>query len=279
MSALFELVPGDAAVIVNVPHAGTFLPDDIRAALTPEGREVPDTDWHVDTLFRDLARKRNITFMAATHSRIVTDLNRDPSGASLYPGASNTEICPTSTFHDQPHYLPGRAPGAAEIARRVERYWRPYHARLAAEIERIRARHGHAILLDGHSIVSRAPRFFEGRLPDLNLGTADGASAAPAVAEAAARVLASAGAAAGLTFVHNGRFKGGYITRHYGQPRQNVHALQLETAQCCYMDESRPNDFNAARAAPLASVLAALLDALVALPTSTLGERGQKSDD
>jgi N-formylglutamate amidohydrolase len=272
MNALFELVSGDAPVIVNVPHAGTFIPPDIGALLTPEALRVPDTDWHVDTLYRDLARNRGITFMAATHSRIVVDLNRDPSGASLYPGASNTEICPTSTFHDRPHYLAGQEPDAAELARRVDTYWRPYHSRLAAEIERVRAKHGVCILLDGHSIVSRAPRFFNGQLPDLNLGTADGASAAQSLENAAATVLRGATA---FTFAHNGRFKGGFITRHYGQPARGVHALQLEIAQCCYMDESRPETYDALRAAPLANVLAPLLDALC---TASLGVKPQKSD-
>ncbi|MBL8514924.1 MAG: N-formylglutamate deformylase [Betaproteobacteria bacterium] len=272
MNALFELIPGDAPVIVNVPHAGTFIPQDIAARLTPVALKAPDTDWHVDTLFRDLTRRRNVTFMAATHSRIVVDLNRDPSGAALYPGASNTEICPTSTFHEQPHYRDGQLPDAREISRRVEAYWRPYHARLAVEIERIRARHGVCVLLDGHSIVSRAPRFFEGLLPDLNLGTADGASAARHVAQAAAAVLSNA---PGFTFVHDGRFKGGFITRHYGHPANLVHALQLETAQCCYLDEAHPEHFDALRAAPLANVLAQLLDALRA---AALGATPQKSD-
>lgn len=272
MNALFELVPGDAPVIVNVPHAGTFIPSGIAKKLTPDALRVPDTDWHIDTLYRDLARSRSITFMAATHSRIVVDLNRDPSGVSLYPGASNTEICPTSTFHDQPHYLAGHTPDATEISRRVETYWRPYHSRLAVEVERVHAKHGICILLDGHSIVSRAPRFFGGQLPDLNLGTADGASAAFALQNAAAGVLSRVKS---LTFVHNGRFKGGFITRHYGAPERNVHALQLETAQCCYMDEGHPEAFDALRAAPLANVLASLLDALVA---ASLGVRPQKSD-
>ncbi len=269
MNALYELIPGDSPLIVNVPHAGTFIPPDIAATLTADALKVPDTDWHVDTLYRDLARarSRSVTFMSATHSRIVVDLNRDPSGAALYPGASNTEICPTSTFHDQPHYRAGHAPDAAEIRRRVDTYWRPYHARLAAEIERIRARHGVCVLLDGHSIVSRAPRFFEGRLPDLNLGTADGASALPGVANAAAAVLAGA---PGFSFVYNGRFKGGYITRHYGAPARGVHALQLETAQRCYMDESAPESFDPLRAAPLVNVLASLLEGLRA---AALGAR------
>jgi N-formylglutamate deformylase len=273
MNALFTIERGDAPLIVNVPHAGTFLPDDIAANLTSIAKATPDTDWHVDALYRGVAAARGVTLMCATHSRVVVDLNRDPSGAALYPGASNTEICPSSTFRDEPHYLEGRAPDANEIARRVDRYWRPYHVQLAREIERLRARHGRCILLDGHSIVSIAPRFFAGRLPDLNLGTADGASCDAACATAAMAVLS---AASGFTAVHNGRFKGGHITRHYGRPQQGVHALQLETAQCGYLDESMPTRFDAARAGPLVAVLGRLLDALLAVP---LGGAGQKSDD
>lgn len=263
MNALYELIPGNSPVLVNVPHTGTFIPPDIAATLTPEARRVPDTDWHVDTLYRDLARLRSATFMAATHSRIVVDLNRDPSGAALYPGASNTEICPTSTFHDQPHYVAGRNPDSREIARRVDKYWRPYHARLSSEIERIRSKHGICVLLDGHSIVSHAPRFFEGRLPDLNLGTADGASAMPSMANAAAGVLSRA---AGFTYVHNGRFKGGYITRHYGTPKKGVHAIQLEMAQAIYMDQGPPftfrNDLAPKVTATIRSMIRAALESI-----------------
>ena len=197
--------------------------------------------------------------MVATHSRYVVDLNRDPSGAALYPGADNTELCPTRTFADEPIYVPGGAPDAAEVAARRSEYFEPYHRLLAAEIERVRVRHGYAILLDGHSIRSRVPRFFAGRLPDLNLGTADGASCAPSVQQAAALVLAGA---AEFSSVVNGRFKGGYVTRHYGSPAHGVHALQLEIAQACYMDESPPYRWDAARAGALTAVLERLVGAL-----------------
>ena len=233
---LCEIARGDSPLVVDVPHAGTYVPEAIAARLTPAARAVPDTDWHVEKLFA-FARDAGATLLAATHSRYVVDLNRDPSGAALYPGADNTELCPTRTFADEPIYAPGDAPDAAEVAARRAEYFEPYHALLAAEIERVRARHGYAILLDGHSIRSQVPRFFAGRLPDLNLGTADGASCAPAVQQCAALVLAGAD---GFSSVVNGRFKGGYVTRHYGAPARGVHALQLETAQACYMDEAPP---------------------------------------
>lgn len=272
MSELWTLIRRDGPVIVNVPHAGVMLPEGWAARLTAEALKSPDTDWHVEKLYASFALEHGASLMWASHSRIVVDLNRDPSGQALYPGAANTGICPVSTFHDEPVYRPGMAPDAAEIAQRVVQYWRPYHAQLAAEIERIKARHGYCILLDGHSIVSEAPRFFAGRLPDLNLGTADGASCGPALADAAFAVLAGA---RGFTAVHNGRFKGGYITRHYGQPAEGVHALQLEMAQSCYMDEARPLEYHSERAAPLKNVLQSLMHTLLAWRPA-LGEPAKK---
>jgi N-formylglutamate deformylase len=256
---LCELHAGDSPLLIDVPHAGTFLPPEMAARLTPVARTVPDTDWHVDKLYA-CARAAGATLLSATHSRIVVDLNRDPSGAALYPGADNTELCPTRTFANEPIYLEA-APGDAEIAARRTRYFDPYHAVLEREVERVRARHGHAVLLDGHSIRAEVPRFFAGRLPDLNLGTAGGASCAGDLQALAAGVLASA---AEFTHVVNGRFKGGYVTRRYGQPERAVHALQLEMAQCAYMDEAPPYRWDARRAAPLGNVLARLVDALSA---------------
>jgi len=258
--SICDLFRGDAPLVIDVPHAGTHLPPAIATRLTPAAREVPDTDWHVEKLF---ARARDVgaTLLVATHSRYVVDLNRDPTGAALYPGADNTELCPTRTFADEAIYAEGGSPDAGEIAARRASCFDPYHALLAAEIERVRARHGYAILLDGHSIRSVVPRFFAGRLSDLNLGTADGASCAPAVQAAADLVLAGATA---FTSVVNGRFKGGYVTRHYGQPARGVHALQLEIAQACYMDEAPPYRWDAARAASLVAVLERLVAALLA---------------
>ncbi len=272
MSELWSLSRCDGPIIVNVPHAGVDLPEDLTPRLTAEGLRVPDTDWHVEKLYSALASERGITLMWARQSRVVVDLNRDPAGSVLYPGASNTEICPTSTFHEEAIYLPGGEPDAAEIAARTRQYWLPYHNQLASEVERVKQLHGYCILLDGHSIVSEAPRFFSGRLPDLNLGTADVTSCAPSLAAAAFRVLADA---RGFTAVHNGRFKGGYITRHYGQPNDGVHALQLEMAQSCYMDEHQPRDFDPRYAGRLTNVLQSLLQALQTwLPE--LGEQAKK---
>jgi N-formylglutamate amidohydrolase len=275
MPELWSLMRRDGPVIVDVPHAGIGLPDAWAARLTAAALCLPDTDWHVEKIYASIAPQCEVTLMWATYSRFVVDLNRDPCGNALYPGASNTGICPISTFRDDPVYRSGMAPDATEVGRRVDQYWRPYQAQLAAEIERIKARHGYCILLDGHSIVSEVPRFFSGRLPDLNQGTADGASCAPALADAAFAVLDGAH---GFTAVHNGRFKGGYITRHYGRPAEGVHALQLEMAQSCYMEERvypQPVEYDRERAAPLKNVLQSLIETLLAWRPG-LGEPAKK---
>ena len=257
---LGDLVRGDAPLVIDVPHAGTHVPPEIARRLTPAARALADTDWHVEKLYA-FARDAGVTLFVATHSRYVVDLNRDPSGIALYPGTENTELCPTRTFANEPVYAEGRGPDAREIAVRRSEYFDPYHAQLTAEIERVRARHGYAILLDGHSIRSEVPRFFAGRLPDLNVGTADGASCDEAIAGLATSVLADGG---GFTHVVNGRFKGGYVTRRYGDPARAVHALQLEIAQECYMDEAPPYAWDARRSAPLIDVLERLVSALLA---------------
>jgi N-formylglutamate amidohydrolase len=246
-------------LIVNVPHAGTLVPEAVGSRLTLAAHALPDTDWHVEKLY-DFAAREGATLMTATQSRYIIDLNRDPSGAALYPGADNTELCPTRTFADEPVYAPGGEPSPDEVTQRTITHFLPYHQVLAAEIQRVRAKHGYAVLLDGHSIRSEVPRFFAGRLPDLNLGTATASSCALELQAAATTVLATA---AGFTHVVNGRFKGGWITRHYGRPYEHVHALQLEMAQRCYMDEAPPYPWDPARAAPLTAVLRRLVATLI----------------
>lgn len=258
MKDLWELHRGDGPVVIDVPHAGTVVPIAIGTRLTNAARAWPDTDWHVEKLYA-FARNEGATLLCATHSRYVVDLNRDPSGAALYAGADNTEVCPTRTFADEPMYDHDGVPSRDEVALRIAAFFDPYHETLAAELERVRLRHGYAVLLDGHSIRSEVPRFFAGRLPDLNLGTADGASCAPSLQAQAAAVLAGA---EGFTHIVNGRFKGGWITRRYGRPAEGVHALQLEMAERCYMDEAPPYPWDAGRAAALSDVLRRLVGAL-----------------
>jgi len=256
--SLWQLARGESPLVIDVPHAGTQAPEAIASRMTAEARILPDTDWHVEKLYA-FARTTGATLMVATHSRYVVDLNRDPGGVALYAGADNTELVPTRTFANAPIWRGGEAPDAAEVASRVERFFMPYHEALHAEIDRVRAIHGHVVLLDGHSIRAEVPRFFEGRLPDFNLGTADGASADPSIQALAAGVLADART---FTSVVNGRFKGGFITRRYGRPKEGVHALQLEMAQAAYMDEAPPYRWDPPRAAALEAVLRRLVDAL-----------------
>jgi N-formylglutamate deformylase len=251
-------IAGDSPLLIDVPHAGTYIPPALRAGMTALAQNVPDADWHVHLLY-GFAFERGASLMAATHARYVVDLNRDPQGAALYPGADNSELVPLLSFDREPLHA-AAIPDAEEVARRTARYWAPYHARLQQRLDSIRARHGFAILLDAHSIRSQVPRFFDGRLPDLNLGTADGASCAPTLAEAAWAVLAGV---QGFSAVRDGRFKGGYITRRYGRPQDGVHALQLEIAQACYMDERPPWPWNPERARPLQKVLHRFVEVLL----------------
>jgi N-formylglutamate deformylase len=229
----FTLHRGTAPLLVSVPHDGTEVPDAIAERLTPSARRVPDTDWHVSRLYA-FARELGASIIIPRYSRYVVDLNRPPDNASLYPGQNTTGLCPIVQFSGDPVYQAGAEPSNTEIAERIETYWRPYHEALAAELARIRAAHGRVVLWEGHSIRSVVPFLFEGQLPDFNLGTAGGASCSVALQS---RLIAVLGAAREHTHVVNGRFKGGYITRHYGEPAQDIEAVQLELAQLNYMDE------------------------------------------
>lgn len=235
----FRFHPGKRPLLISMPHVGTYVPPQLAARFTDEARQVPDTDWHLERLY-DFADELGASVLIATHSRYVIDLNRPPDGASLYPGQSVTGLCPVDTFDDTPLYAAGDVPGEAEIAQRREAIWQPYHRQLAGELERLRSLHGVAALWDAHSIRSVLPRFFDGKLPDLNLGTAQGASCDPALAQSLRDI---AGQAQGFTSVLDGRFTGGYITRQHGRPAQGVHAVQLEMTQCSYMQEVLPFDY------------------------------------
>lgn len=235
----FRFRQGTRPLLISMPHVGTHVPPALAARFTAEARQVPDTDWHLERLY-DFADELGASVLVATHSRYVIDLNRPPDGASLYPGQSVTGLCPVDTFDNTPIYEAGDVPQDDEIAARRDAIWKPYHAKLAEELARIKAQHGIAALWDAHSIRSVLPRFFEGTLPDLNLGTAKGESCDPALAQT---LLGIAETAPGYTGVLNGRFTGGYITRHHGQPAQNVHAVQLEMTQSSYMQEALPFDY------------------------------------
>ena len=258
--APFVFHQGTQPLLISMPHAGTYVPPTLAARFTEEARQVPDTDWHMERLYA-FAKDMGASILAATHSRYVVDLNRPPDGASLYPGQNVTGLCPVDTFDDTPIYTRGDVPDDSEITARRDAVWAPYHAQLRAELDRIRAQHGVAVLWDAHSIRSVLPRFFEGKLPDLNLGTADGASCNPALAQ---ELLAIARSAPGYTGVLNGRFKGGHITRHYGQPERNIHAVQLEMTQCSYMQEALPFSYLPEVAAGVQPHLERMLKAVLA---------------
>jgi N-formylglutamate amidohydrolase len=251
----------ESPLLVDVPHAGTYVPSVLQSRFAPEALPLPDTDWHVDRLFA-FAERMGAGLLAATHSRYVVDLNRDPEGLALYPQAHNTELVPLTRFDFQPIYQEGKAPDDAEVESRIETYWRPYHERLQADINVVVQRFGYCILIDGHSIPHQVPRFFEGTLPDLNLGTDKGRSAAPSVIDTAWRILDDQTA---FSHVLDGRFTGGYITRHYGQPHRNVHALQIEIVQNAYMDEANPSLFDEGRASGLTDILKDMIAALLRL--------------
>jgi len=252
----YSLRSGTTPLFVSLPHDGTAVPDDLAMRMTGEARRVPDTDWHVARLYA-FARELGASIIVPEYSRYVVDLNRPPDDTSLYPGQNTTGLCPIVQFSGQPVYLPGQEPSHDEVVRRVERYWRPYHAALAAEIERVKSMHGHAVLWEGHSIRSVVPFLFDGRLPDINLGTSSGASCSAGLQQRLTRVLESQ---SDYSFILNGRFKGGYITRHYGRPADGVQAVQLELAQLNYMDEDS-FAYAEGNAATLQRVIRALLEA------------------
>jgi len=251
----FEYVPGDAPLLISFPHSGTFVPPELAAQLRPEVMYLPDTDWFVPQLY-DFCRELGASVLRATHTRYAVDLNRPPDGVPLYPGQRETTVCPTETFDGEALYPDGAAPTPADIARRLQTYWHPYHDELRLRTQELVHRHGECVLWDAHSIRSTVPALFEGRLPDLNVGTADGRSCSAAVLDC---IVASLSKQAQFPFVVDGRFKGGYITRHYGNPGARIHAVQLEIAQSAYLEEARTPTFDAARAAPLNLLLRELL--------------------
>ncbi len=257
---IFSLHRGHLPLLISMPHVGTEIPEEIRATMTDVAGYVDDCDWHLERLYAFAAR-RGASLLVPNYARYVIDLNRPPDNASLYPGQDTTGLLPVDTFDKEPLYHPGGEPTNEQIDRRRARYWQPYHDALVEEIAALKARHGNVLLWEAHSIRSRVPRFFEGRLPDFNFGTAGGASAASGMAEALAECVTRHG---GYTAVANGRFKGGYITRQYGKPAEGVHAVQLELSQITYMQETRPYAYDEARALTIEPLLEALIDEALA---------------
>jgi N-formylglutamate deformylase len=266
----FKLTLGEAPLLISAPHAGSFIPHELHEQLTPRALESADTDWFMRELYEPIARQLGATLLTATASRYVIDLNRPRSDESLYPGQHTTGLCPHQSFAGEPLYLDARAEVSAEDkAWRVARFWDPYHAALQAQLNRLKAQHGQVLLWEAHSIKSVVPMLFEGRLPDVNLGTFEGRACAPALERALERRCEGALASSPWSYVLNGRFKGGYITRHYGAPAQGVHAIQLELSQRVYLEEEeRPawSEATQARSAEARGWIQGLIsDALQAL--------------
>jgi N-formylglutamate deformylase len=263
-AAWLQVHRGAAPLIVSFPHTGTEIPAEVEGRLASPWLGRKDADWHIERLY-DFAAELGATMVRTPISRTVIDVNRDPSGVSLYPGQTTTGLCPVETFDGEPLYREGQGPDAAEIAARREAWFQPFHDTLAAEIARLRAEHPKVVLYEAHSIRSRVPRLFDGELPQFNLGTNSGASCDAALTAGVERACD----ASGLSRVTNGRFKGGWTTRHYGQPEHGVHAIQMELACRGYMDdpdtppthETWPAPYRPEQAAPLRAVLREVLKA------------------
>jgi len=256
---MIEVAQGDGPLVLGLPHTGTYVPPEIVARLNATGRALADTDWHVERLYDGLVG--DVTTVRTPVHRYVIDVNRAPDGESLYPGQNTTGLIPLTDFDGEPIWQDGEAPDAEEVEARRAAYHAPYHTALAAELERVRARHGFAVLYDCHSIRSRIPFLFDGTLPDLNIGTNGGTTCAPGIAAA----VQDACAESGYSTVINGRFKGGWTTRHYGRPDEGLHAIQMELAQSTYLTaEAPPWDYDDARAARLRVALRAILETLSA---------------
>jgi N-formylglutamate deformylase len=257
--AVFTLSSGSTPLVLSLPHVGTAIPDSQQAQYVDRALLREDTDWHLAALY-DFAGELGATVLVPRYSRYVIDLNRPPDDQPMYPGAANTELCPTRFFNGDPLYREGQAPDAAEIARRRVTYWQPYHDALRAALQQARDTHGYALLWDGHSIRSQIPWLFEGKLPDFNLGTASATSCAPSLRERLTALLQA------VPFTHaiDGRFRGGYITRHYGRPEQGVHAVQMEICQSLYMQELPPFGYEPALASRVKPLLRDMLGTMLA---------------
>ncbi len=256
----YTLHRGHLPLLVSLPHVGTELPEEQRWRYVERAFGVEDTDWHLEKLY-DFVRVLGASLIVPRYSRYLVDLNRPSENTPMYPGLNNTELCPTRFFTGDPLYRSDCAPDAPEIARRTRHYWRPYHDALCAELDRLREMHGHVSLFEGHSIRSELPWLFEGKLPDLNLGTAGGTSCAPALRAELTRILAGLDR---FSQVVDGRFKGGHITRFYGNPARGVHAIQLEMCWSCYMRETAPYVYDPGLANPVQPILRQLIETTLA---------------
>ncbi len=253
----YDYKAGGVPVLMSIPHLSRAIPEQMATHMTDAGRQAVDTDWDLDRLY-DFASELGLHVITPMFSRNVIDLNRAPDGAALYAGANNTELVPTSTFHNQKIYLDSRVPGDDEIERRRDQYWKPYHSCIQETLGKIKNQFGQALLFDCHSIRSQVPRFFAGKLLDFNLGTADGVSCSIGLRSVLAATLEKHHE---YTLAVDGRFKGGYITRHYGDPDNGIHAFQMELSQATYADPESPYQFSEALADRVRPALREMLEA------------------
>ncbi len=253
----FRLIRGTLPLLVSIPHMGVMVPADIRTRMTTEGRRLPDTDWHLDRLY-DFARQMGASILMSTYSRYVIDLNRSTDDATLYPGRVKTGLVPLQTFSGDDIYQADEEPDSIENVNRIGAYWYPYHDALKAELSRMKQDFGYALLYDAHSIKSEVPRLFDGVLPDLNIGTVHGTSCDAGMESA----IGAAAAQGDYSVVQNGRFVGGYITRAYGQPNADIHAVQMEIACRNYMSGDS-FAYDEEKASKLSSVLEGVMRAML----------------
>ena len=268
---MIEVSSGNSPLVLGLPHTGTDVPPEVWEGLNETGRALADTDWHIHTLYDGVVD--DVTTVRTPIHRYVIDANRDPAGTSLYPGQNTTGLIPETDFDGNAIWTEGAEPTAADVSAWLKQFHAPYHAALAAEIERVKAIHGVAVLYDCHSIRSQIPFLFEGTLPDFNIGTNSGTSCALEFERVTAEI---AGYAAGFTSIVNGRFKGGWTTRHYGAPATGVHAIQMELAQSTHLaTETVPFAYDEDKAGKLREHLKAILLRLeaVAYELKAMGNR------
>lgn len=257
---MIEVVQGSLPIVLGLPHTGTDVPTDIWDRLNDRGRALADTDWHIDRLYNGLGL--DVSTVRTPIHRYVIDVNRSPQDTNLYPGLNTTGLCPLTDFDGHAIYLDDAAPDTAEVTRRTETYHAPYHEALSTELARVKAKHGVALLYDCHSIRSVIPYLFDETLPDFNIGT-NLSQSCPQIMERAVHTRCRA--AQGFSTVLNGRFKGGWTTRHYGNPAENQHAIQMELAQSTYMTESPPWTWRADKADRVRPILYRILNDLIEL--------------
>lgn len=258
---------GSTPLLISMPHCASRLPPDVAARMTDAGRAASFTDWYLDRLY-GFAGEAGASLLSSVYSRYLIDLNRAIESSGAASEGNESPLCPLADFAGEPLYLPGQTPSVAERQVRINRYWQPWHEQLATALETLRARHGYALLLDAHSVPSRLPQLFPGTLPDVNLGTHDGRSCNARLIRALETTLAGYPRYTGVT---DGRFKGGFITRHYGQPHRHIHSVQLELSQATYLTEQRPGEWDEARASRLQPVLHALVETLLEWGRRTYG--------